>query len=273
MPATSLLVTSDSWQHIGVDWDSGGWVAVGYSENGEPGVALYEDFGSFWEEHGETADCVVVDIPIGLCGPNGDADAPEEHDGPRSRYCDSLARRVIGPRSSSVFPAPCRAAVEAWSEDASYSDLNRINKANLDKGLTQQAASIIPGIQQVESVLANGASDETIVEGHPEVCFRAFTDKDLQYHKATAQGTATRLKAMAESTEYVSGTWLALANDLGSDEAVGLDDLLDALGLALTARADRGEFHSLPNADSIPTDDEGRPMRMVYRREEPFNVN
>lgn len=258
------------WRYIGVDWDSGGWIAVGYPEVGDPGVATYCTFEKLWQEHRDTAERVVVDIPIGLCGTSDAPDGCIEHGDSLSRQCDHLARKLIGPRSSSVFPAPCRAAVDAAVDDASHSELSEINRTQTNKGLTQQAVSIIPGVRQVDAVLAENDADETVVEGHPEVCFRAFADDDLQFHKATAQGMATRLEAMASSTEYELGTWRDLADRLADTQAVGLDDLVDGLGLALTAKADSSECHSLPNTDSVPTDANGRPMQMVYRRPEPF---
>lgn len=50
-----------------------------------------------------------------------------------------------------------------------------------------------------------------------------------------------------------------------------LDDLLDALALAVTAGASPNELRTLP-ADP-PEDHEGLPMQMVYRRDEPFEVD
>jgi predicted RNase H-like nuclease len=47
---------------------------------------------------------------------------------------------------------------------------------------------------------------------------------------------------------------------------VQLDDLLDALVLALTARAPPDQFRRLP--PDPPTDAEGLPMQMVYRAEQ-----
>lgn len=258
------------WRHVGVDWDSGGWVAVGYTDDGDPGVDTYGTFEEVWEEHGDTAKRIVVDIPVGLCDGSDRHDGCIEHGGSRSRKCDRLARTVIGPRSSSVFPAPSRAAVEQSDDDSSFSELNDINRRQTGKGLTRQAASIIPGIQQVDAVLEEYDADETIVEGHPEVCFRAFVHHDLQFHKATAQGMATRLEALDSTTEYEPGTWRDLADQLAEVAAVGLDDLVDALGLALTARAPSEEYQTLPDANPVPTDGKGRPIQMVYRRSEPF---
>src|ERR1700683_520300 len=51
-----------------------------------------------------------IDIPIGLLN------------GPRT--CDKAARKLLGPRRSSVFPAPCRASL--WANNhAEASAVNR----------------------------------------------------------------------------------------------------------------------------------------------------
>ena len=47
------------------------------------------------------AELLLVDIPIGL---------PETG---AERACDLMARRLLGPRKSSVFPVPVRQAVHA----------------------------------------------------------------------------------------------------------------------------------------------------------------
>jgi predicted RNase H-like nuclease len=54
---------------------------------------------------------LAIDIPIGLT-----------ESGPRQ--CDVMARREIGPRASSVFPAPIRAVLEAMT----YGEANRISR-------------------------------------------------------------------------------------------------------------------------------------------------
>ncbi|MXR40800.1 DUF429 domain-containing protein [Halobaculum sp. WSA2] len=261
------------WRYIGVDWDSGAWVAVGYPTDGEPAIEIFDTIDELWQEHGDSANRIVVDIPIGLCGSLDDPGDCLKHDETLSRRCDRLARKVIGPRSSSVFPAPCSAAVNAASNNAAtYSEINETNREHTGKGLTQQAASIADGIRQVDALLETTAADETVVEGHPEVCFRAFADEDLQFNKSTVQGMVTRLDAMAASTEYEPGSWRDLARQLDGNPGIGTDDLIDALGLALTARAGPDEIQTLPNTESLPTDTRGRPMRIVYRRSEPFAV-
>ena len=53
-----------------------------------------------------------------------------------------------------------------------------------------------------------------------------------------------RLSALEYSTEYEQGTWRRLAETLCENgHETGADDLLDALSLALIARAPADEFH------------------------------
>lgn len=261
----------ESWQYVGVDWDSGGWIAVGYPESGEPEAASFESIAEFWEEYGTDAVRTVVDVPIGLCGsreePNRNANDDE-----LSRECDDLARTVIGPRSSSVFTAPCKAAAKAAANGKSYDDVNQTNRDHTGKGLMQQAANISTGIREVEELILEKGVEDRLLEGHPEVCFRAFADDDLEFNKKTAPGMAERLQALKDATEYDEGTWLELAKSLGDEgETTGTDDLLDALALALTAKADEDEFQKLP--EDPPEDVEGHPMQMVYRRPNTFDVS
>ena len=150
--------------------------------------------------------------------------------------------------------------------------MNETNNDRTGKGLMQQAANIEPGIVEVEELLLDDKASTTVVEGHPEVCFRAFADGVLQHNKKTAPGMDERLSALEHSTAYEQGTWRRLAERLGENGyETGADDLLDALVLALTARAPADEFHNLPS--DPPTDAAGLPMQMVYRRPEPFDID
>jgi predicted RNase H-like nuclease len=265
-------MTGKPWRYIGVDWDSGAWVAVGYSDTGRAEPAVFDTIEDLWREHGTPAERIVVDVPIGLCESHDAADGCVETDGECSRRCDDLARTVLGPRSSSVFTAPCRDAATAAADGAEYSDVNETNKDRTGKGLMRQAANIAPGIVEVEELLLDHGASTTLVEGHPEVCFRALADDVLQYNKKTAPGMDERLSALEHNPEYEQGTWRRLAETLRENgHETGADDLLDALSLALTARAPRKEFHHLP--PNPPTDAADLPMQMVYRRPEPFDID
>ncbi len=65
-------------------------------------INIFPDIGAIWQRVSETPPLVLIDIPIGL---------------PRkgTRACDVLARSVLKKRASSVFPVPCRKAIQAFN--------------------------------------------------------------------------------------------------------------------------------------------------------------
>lgn len=260
------------WQYIGVDWDSGGWLAVGISDAKLCGAAVFTDITALWRELGSAASRIVIDVPIGLCE-SVENDAPDGFhltDGQISRICDDLARPLLGRRSSSVFTTPCRSVVRKAGEGAPYKSLNAENRRCTGKGLSVQAKGIASGIDQVDRFLIDGGEPERLLEGHPELAFRALAQRPLKYAKTCAQGIAERLAILESSSEYEHGDWRRLASILAEeqDHKTGMDDLLDAMVLAITAAAPEGHFHSLP--ENPPSDAKGLPMQMVYRRTQPF---
>ena len=81
-------------------------------------------FGSsreLWEACG-AASTVLIDISIGLT------------DSPDQRECDFEARRALGPRRSSVFTPPSRAALEARS----YREASTLNFRETGRKLNLQ---------------------------------------------------------------------------------------------------------------------------------------
>ena len=86
-------------------------------------------------------------------------------------------------------------------------------------------------------MLAAGDS-ERVVEGHPEVRFRAFNGEALSYKKKSALGVDERLSTLDTVPEYSEGDWRTVAKQLKNTVfEIGLDDVLDAFALALTAYA------------------------------------
>lgn len=102
---------------VGGAWSSGAWVAVAYRDgDSTPWGEVFDDINGVWEEYGESARRIVVDVPIGLCESLEADDCPcDEANGKLSRRYDDLARDVIGPRSSSVFTPPAREAAKSKS--------------------------------------------------------------------------------------------------------------------------------------------------------------
>jgi predicted RNase H-like nuclease len=142
-----------SWNYVGIDWDSGFWLAVAYSEENEVAVDVFDSIERLWEAHETEIERAVVDIPIGLCSEETESPGVISEGEKKSRKCDRCARNLIGPRSSSVFPAPSREATEAVDEGMEYSEVSDVNREAVDKGLTTQAASIAAGIVEVRKFL------------------------------------------------------------------------------------------------------------------------
>lgn len=256
-------------QYVGVDWSSGEWVSIAYTEESDPpSVAVFDEIAEVWDHYGTSARRIVVDVPIGLCESlESDACSCVEEDGELSRRCDDLARTVIGSRYRSVFTAPAREAAKLAAAGADHSEVSDRNEELTGKRLTQQAASISAGIVEVDDLLLCDGNPDVLVEGHPEVCFRALSGSPLEHSKHTAAGVEERLAVLRGVDEYTPEDWQRVARELGREgHRIGLDDVLDAFVLALTACAPVAEFRRLPS-DPPRTDAEGLPMQMVYRSE------
>jgi predicted RNase H-like nuclease len=143
-------------------------------------------------------DAVAVDMPIGLPAA-----------GPRA--CDVEARRRLGPRRSSVFPAPARRFLHA----ASFGDVT---------GLSIQAFNLLPRIAELDALM-DPALQERVVEAHPELAFaRLDGGAPLADSKRTRAGLAHRAALLGVDVEAVPRRRGARA-----------DDVLDALVLVGTA--------------------------------------
>lgn len=260
-------MSGEPTHYVGVDWASGAWVTVVYSsESNTPEIDVFDTIQEVWDVYGETSDRIVVDIPIGLCeGRDADNCSCVEDDGEIFRECDDLARSVIAGRYRSVFTPPARKIARlATDNDMDHAEITEKNRKLTGKGLSQQAAGIASGIVAVEDLLLDDGNPDVLVEGHPEVCFRAFNGEPLHNSKKTASGVDERLSAISGVEEYNNNDWRGLAKTLKTeDRNVEIDDLLDGLALALTAFAEGEEDKRLP--PEPPTDAKGLPMQMVYR--------
>lgn len=183
---------------------------------------------------------VGIDMPIGLT-----------EAGPRP--CDTLARRAIGARRSSVFPTPVRAALTARTH-AGASALHRLADG---RGLSAQAFGILPRIRDVDAFLqAHPDAAARVVEVHPEVSFAEMNGgAGLAHSKKTAEGRAERLALLAPTfgdAPERAGRGIARS-------ALALDDVLDAFAALWSARrVASGAAHRLP--EPPPLDAHGLPM-------------
>ena len=76
---------------VGVDGCPGGWLAMAFDGSSiEP--HFHPTFSELVQRYSDVG-CIAIDIPIGLSSTG-------------ARACDLAARRLLGRRRSSVFPAP-----------------------------------------------------------------------------------------------------------------------------------------------------------------------
>lgn len=117
-----------------------GWVTVCYDNEGYIETRLYADIEEFWDNHGESAEAILIDIPIGL-----------REDSNAKRPCDDVAREKLSPnRHSSVFPVPVRDAVYADNYEAATAAQER--KTDWSLGVLRSICQVGVGARKVDEV-------------------------------------------------------------------------------------------------------------------------
>lgn len=249
----SETATEEERQYVGAGRCPDGWVAVVHTADGFDHAAVFPEVGALWGRYEETAERVLVGVPVGL-----------REGGAEPRPPEPLAREVLGPRASAVVPAPVREA----TLKRRHATATRVNERKTGRRLSKRAHDLAGYIAEVDSLLgAIPEAREVIVESHPELCFRALAEDTLSYDGRTAAGYAERLRVLA-AFDADAPVDVVNASEATGGHEVRVADVIDATALALTARPGPGEFRSLP-ADP-PLDPEGLPMRMCYRSERPL---
>ena len=238
-------------EFVGLDGCPYGWFGVGFDSSGYWEVELFRKFSEVLDYYAE-AKLILVDIPIGL---------PE---GTEGRECDDEARRLLGPRRSSVFPAPTRGTVEqAAKSPRDHSAANRIERRLAGKGMSIQAFGIAPKIHQVDEAMQNLDANAPLVrEVHPEICFWALNNRQpMEHSKKKREGETERLRVLQRreprAQEILDGACYKFLR-----RQAARDDILDALVAAVTARLGHDRLKTIP--DCPPPDCKGLPMEMVY---------
>ena len=208
----------------GLDGCPAGWVLVTVPADGPLcgagadvlDVAVVADLGTVVAdlESGRMA-AAAIDIPIGLAAR-------------ARRACDGEARRLVGPRRSSVFPAPVRSVLGA----ATYGQACAASRRACGRGISQQVFNILAKIRQVD-LLQSPRLQARLFEMHPELSFTVLAGAPMQSAKRTAHGRAERAAALRDA--FGDGARLA---ELVDAPPVGArrDDVLDAMVGAWTAR-------------------------------------
>ena len=232
---------------VGTDGCRAGWFAVRIESSGDHETRVFGDFGSLWRSWGD-ASLILVDIPIGL---------PDA--GKKQRECDSLARRLLGPRRSSVFTPPSRVALE----HATHEQASEANFREVDRKLSIQSWHLVPKIREVDRLLREDqTARKRVREVHPEVCFWAFAgSQPMKSNKKRSAGRRERLDVLCEVHRGAKATHGEAIGKFKRRE-VAQDDILDALAAAYTAERCLGRLRSFP--ETPEHDSLGLPMEMVY---------
>ena len=229
---------------VGVDGCKGGWITAIIS-NGELSLKKYSDFSKMVFDTTQF-DGMLVDMVIGL--PSNIEQYEKRPDG--------IARKIVKPRTSTVFAVPTRQAVYEFIKDKQ----KEANLSAIGKGLSEQTIAIIPKMREVdEFLLSNEEYMNVIRESHPEVCFARLNGEVLMTNKSEKEGINDRVQVLSRYLQGLSEEYVRTsAKKLGCK----LDDILDAICLAVTANLDaQGRTEIIPENPS--TDDKGLKMQMV----------
>ena len=218
---------------LGVDACPAGWVGVLLdAARTAPTVLVGDDIAALHLRASRDGplDVVGIDIPIGLPDRSG-------------RAADRLARAEIGPRRSSVFLTPVRAALAS----ADHATATRVNQELAGVGISVQAYGLRVKLLQVDRWVRS--APVPVIEVHPEVSFRRLAGEPLQSSKRTWAGAVHRHALLA-------GAGIELRGDLGlAGAGVAVDDVLDAAVVAWTARRyARGGARPLPDPPEVFSD-------------------
>lgn len=225
---------------IGIDGCKGGWLALRHFENGDMSFEIVATI----IEIDPLPDVIAIDIPIGLADTG-------------SRECDLLARKFIGARRSSVFPAPIRPILF----ETDFATAGRKSFAIHEKRVSKQLFEIMGRIREVDSILrCHQNLQKAVYEVHPEVTFRAWYGSDIPFAKRHKSGRALRLGLVderfgANAFQRIRQSYLK--------KLVADDDILDAFAAVWTAwRIVSGAAATLPRPPQ--TDSVGQRMGIWY---------
>jgi predicted RNase H-like nuclease len=200
-----------------VDGCRGGWVIVTVTREGHEvaDVCSVPDLhGLIMQIDSGVLAAAGIDIPIGLA--------------PGGRRCaDVEARRHLGPRRSSVFPAPVRSVLAA----STYEEACSISRAACGKAISKQLFNILPKIREVDD-LQTPVRQRRLFEMCPELSLAVLAGAPMAHAKTTPAGRAERIRALGAvfGREEIEGhVHRRLAG-------ARVDDVLDAFAGAWTAR-------------------------------------
>lgn len=239
----------------GIDGCRAGWIAAFRNIRSEVWHFRFARTLADIVDSDEQPRVIAIDMPTGFaeCAERG------------GRACERAARALLIGKTSSVFPTPCRAALDA----ATHHEAGAVNRGSGPDGvgLTRQAFHLFPKMRELDALLrARPSLCQRLFEAHPELAFLRMNEgRAVLPPKRTRPGQVVRRRLLARhGFPSAEARWLAWRRETGlrtSDAA--LDDALDAAAVCRTALLiHRGDATHLP--ERIDRDRYGLPMAIWY---------
>ena len=228
----------------GADGCRSGWAVCSIMAIGETRARL--SFHRDLREVIASGEVLAVDMPMGL---------PERIVGP-GRRAEQAIRRLLGPRQSSVFSMPSRAAVH--SLDYRTACDVALATSQPPRKISRQGFALFPAIRALDAILTH-ENQHTVFETHAEVAFWRLNGE-------TPMPTAKRVKGvpakegLAERIALLERHGIPSALFDARPAGMPLVDAVDAAAIALIARrCARGEAQPFPD----PPDVDARGLRVA----------
>ena len=216
---------------LGVDGCAAGWVgALMAPGTAQPQVLVAQTVAALFDLAGESAELwvVAIDIPIGL----------PDHS---LRQADTLARRALPGKASSVFTTLTRAAYG----ESDRAGADAVNRALTGQGVGSQAFALTPKILDVDAWVRS-APGVPVIDVHPEVSSLAWLARRSPRPRSPSRG-GRRGYGLSPPPASPPG--------LRSGKGYAVDDVIDACAAAWTAaRWLTGDAHSLPDEPEVFSD-------------------
>jgi pyridoxal/pyridoxine/pyridoxamine kinase/predicted RNase H-like nuclease len=226
--ASALATAGETWV-CGVDGCRGGWIAVLWNGADQAYPVFCKRFEDVLALNAST---IAVDMPIGL----------PENLGASGRAGERQVRALLGPRQSSVFAVPARAALMA--EDYRHACEINLQHSDPPRKISRQCFGLFPKIREIDALMSPGLQTR-VHETHPEACFWVMNNQTPVAlprkikSRPNVDGMALRRKFLAQAgfpiDRFSSPPW--------PRSQVGEDDILDACAAAWSAWRIRSAKH------------------------------
>lgn len=209
----------------GADGCPAGWLVVLLDLSGltAPSARIVSSFADILAL-AEVPKVIAIDMPIGL----------PERTTIGGRAPDIEARKVLGPRQSSVFAVPSRAAVMA----VDYGEACAVALATSDppRKISKQAFQLFRRIREIDALMTP-ALQARVFECHPEVAFWAMAGEQAlgEPKKVKSRPHPAGLTLRRGLLERAGFPRSFLEATTFRASAAGPDDLLDACACAWSA--------------------------------------